>query len=1217
MAGLSGWPEARALDWEAGTGFRTAPLFVSSSDKRGFTRLFPNETGIFFTNKLSIERGLTNQIYLNGSGVAAGDIDGDGWCDLYFCGIDRPGALYRNLGNWRFVDITEQAGVACADQASTGAVFADVDGDGRLDLLVNGVGRGTRLFLNDGNGHFHEATVQSGLRGNSGSMSMALADVDGDGWLDLYVVNYRTATFRDEPDKRYRVSTANGKFELLAVDGRLVTEPDLQGRYTIDPVAGILENGEPSVLYHNEGHGKFAAISWTNGAFVDEDGLRSRVPFDWGLSAMFRDMNGDGAPDIYVCNDFQSEDRIWINDGHGHFRAAPRRAFRETSLFSMGVDFADLDRDGRDEIFVADMLSRNHVRRQVQMFERKMPSMPAGQMEVRPQYSRNTLFWNRGDGTYAEIAQLSGVEASEWSWSPVFLDVDLDGFEDLIVTTGHGRDAQNIDIGRRIETQKKVVKKSWREQLELRRQFPKLETPIIAFRNRGELTFEDMGADWGFDSRQIAQGMCLADLDNDGDLDLVVSCLDGPPLIYRNEASRPRLAVRLKGVAPNMQGIGAKIRVLGGAVAAQSQEVISGGRYLSGDDPLRVFAAGSLTNDLTIEVKWRNGRQSVVGHARANHIYEIDEEQSKEAPPVQDHRVQPMFAETSRLLQHTHIDIPYDDFQRQPLLPRKFSQLGPGVAWFDLDGDGWEDLIVGSGKGGKLAVFRNDGKGGFAPLHDPALDQTVSRDETTVLGWNPGAGQTALLIGSSSYEESATNIPSVLRYDVGMKRMSNSLPGQSASAGPLAMADVTGSGHLDLFVGGRVVAGRYPEPADSQFFRGDEGAFHLDAEASRGLTKVGLVSGAVWTDLDGDGFPELALACDGGPIRVFRYRDGAFIEITSQLGLGKYLGWWNSVAAGDFDGDGRLDLVAGNWGRNTKYQRHLPDSLHLYYGDFADNGTLDLVEAYYDRDLKKIVPWGNLDSLARTFPFLRERYETFGAFAAAGVKEIFRDQFERMNDQVVNTLESMVFLNRGDHFEAHALPLEAQFSPAFGLAIGDLDGDGKEDVFISQNFFGVSPETSRYQAGRGLWLKGDGRGGFIAVSSQESGLDVEGEGRGAALCDYDHDGRLDLAVGQNGNFTKLYHNVGAKPGLRVRLQGPPGNPCGVGAVVRLVYADGRRGPAHEVHSGGGYWSQDASAMVLGMNGALDAVEIKWPGRAGTRVKAPKGAGEITIVFDPK
>ncbi len=1222
------WAVGAGLEWQAGSGFRSAALPVPAGGKPGFTILPPTQTGISFTNALAEDHYLTNQILLNGSGVAAGDVDGDGLCDLYFCGLDGPNALYRNLGDWRFEEITQSAGVACADQPSSGAALADVDGDDDLDLLVNGVGTGTRLFANDGHARFTEVTRQAGLLGGTGATSMALADFDGDGDLDLYVVNYRTTTFRDEPPKRYSVATANGKFELVAVDGRPLTASDLRGRFSVNRETGVLENGEADVLYRNDGHGHFRPVDWTDGTFLDEDGQPMAVPYDWGLSAMFHDLNGDGAPDLYVCNDFHSPDRLWINDGQGRFRAIPRLAIRQTSIFSMGLDIADVDRDGHDDFLVADMFSRQHARRQVQLMERQPMVLPVGQVDDRPQYSRNTLFLNRGDGTFAEIAQYAGVEASDWSWCPVFLDVDLDGREDLLFVTGHVRDAQNIDIARRIDALTRSRKLSWTEQLRLRRLFQRLEVPNYAFRNRGDLTFEEVSHAWGFDSLKVSQGVALADLDNDGDLDVAVNCLNDGPLLYRNDTSHPRVGVRLRGRSANTEGIGARVTFSQPGQPPQSQEIMAGARYLSSDQPMRVFAASGANADLTIQVRWRSGRQSRVAHAQANRLYEIDEAGATIAPgappPAE---APPFFSDASERLGHRHHEELFDDFQQQPLLPHKFSQLGPGVGWYDVDGDGWDDLIAGSGRGGRLAVLRNDGWGGFAPLHGPPLDTPVVRDQTTILGWQRAPGQVVLLAGSANYEDGRTNGPVVVQYDLGANTVDESLPGQRSSTGPLAMADVDGDGDLDLFVGGRAIAGRCPEPASSLLFRNDAGQLRLDDDASRAFADAGLVSGAVFTDQDGEGFPELVLACEWGPVRIFQNEQGRFQQRDFALTwpanvshprvgrLSQMTGWWNSVVAGDFDGDGRMDLIAGNWGCNTKYQSYLAAPLHTYYGDLNDDGYVEILEAYADPDLKKIVPFRDWGTLSQSMPFILDRFDSYTAFSTAGVSEILGDRMGQVKDLPVVTLDSVVLLNRSDHFEVWPLPREAQFAPVFGLAVADFDGDGREDVFASQNFFAVAPLTSRCDGGVGVWLKGDGKGQFTAVPARASGLYVYGEGRGAAVCDFDHDGRVDLAVGQNGEATRLFRNRGGKPGLRVRLRGAAGNPQAMGARVRVVYADGTRGPAREIHAGSGYWSQDSAEAVLGLAAETKAVWVRWP--AGGEGLFPLAPNATSVVLAPQ
>ena len=1180
-------------------------------------------TGIRFTNHLAPERYLTNQIYLNGSGVAAGDVDGDGLVDLYFCGLDNDNVLYRNLGDWKFEDVTAQAGVACANLDATGAALVDIDGDGDLDLIVNSVAGGTHVFLNDGQGRFTPAGEV--LNRGKGAMSLALADIDGDGFLDLYVANYRADTIRDHPQTRLHGNMVNGKPVVVSVEGRPVTEPDLVGRFTLSEKSKIIEHGEVDALFANLRGSKFSALSFTDGTFLDEDGSPLKdPPYDWGLSVMFRDLNGDGAPDIYVCNDFASADRVWINDGKGKFRAIPKLALRQTSMFSMGIDFADVNRDGLDDFIVLDMLSRAHPKRHLQVGDLPLNYPRVGEIDNRPQYSHNTLFLNRGDGTYAEIAFFSGVQASEWSWTPIFLDVDLDGYEDLLITTGHELEMMNADVSNRAEAIKAQKKLSVPEQLALRKMFPRLNTSKVAFRNRGDWTFDDVSAAWGFDTPGVCHGMCLADLDGDGDLDVVVNNLNGVAGVYRNECAAPRVAVRLKGLPPNTRGIGAKIWVYGGAVPVQSQEMICGGRYLSSDDPMRVFAGGSSTNAMRIEVRWRSGNRSVVNDVRANRIYEVEEagaqassklkaQSSRGSPGSSDQpstiNHQPVFEDISPLIGHTHQEEPFDDMERQPLLPNKLSQLGPGVAWYDVDGDGWEDLVIGSGRGGRLAVFRNNGRGGFERWTETPFEQVVTRDQTTVLGTEFG-----LLVGSANYEDGLTNGACVRRFDGKRKVSGESVPGQGFSVGPLALGDVDGDGDLDLFVGGRVIAGRYPEPADSLLLKNEGGRLTL----AQRFEKVGLVSGALFSDLDGDGKPELILACEWGPIRIFKNERGKFVPwdapviIHDQPSTLKQLtGWWNGVTTGDLDGDGRLDIIASNWGLNSKYRTSREHPRKIYYGDLDGNGTVDVIEAYYNEAMQAEVPGRDLRAVSGALPFVKEKFPTFEAYGKATLQDIYGAKLAELPRLEVTTLESMIFLNRGDHFEARALPPEAQLAPAYAVCVGDYDGDGTEDVFLSQNFFAVAPDSSRCDAGRGLWLKGDGKGGLTAVRGQESGVRAYGEQRGAALCDYDRDGRVDLVVTQNGAETKLYHNVGGRPGLRVRLAGPAGNPQAAGAQMRLSFGS-RQGPVREVHAGSGYWSQDSAVQVLGTPEFPTQLEVRWPGGHTITQPVPAQAREILV-----
>lgn len=1171
------------LKWNQEEGYKWAELSPDYFGSTGFTKLDPSSTLIQFRNFASKKSIEENRNYLNGSGVAAADVDGDGRVDLYFAQLEGPNKLFKNMGDFRFKDVTEDAGVAHEGYNSTGVVFADADGDADPDLLITSLKKRNELYINDGQGHFH-LKKDSGLRAAKGSNTMALADIDSDGDLDLYITNYKLKTARDIFSAE-ELSTEN---TVKKQGDSLVVIPPFDQYYGIIKTDGRVyrnEYGEKDELYLNEGNGTFKKVV-NKEFFLDHKGRGKGLSRDWGLSAKFHDLNGDMLPDLYVANDFWTPDRIWINQGDGIFKSIAPNAIRSMSFASMGVDFSDINRDGAVDIFATEMLSKNHQRRARQY------SDYLEAIDGRPQYNRNSLYLNRRDNTFAEISYFADIEATGWSWATNFLDVNLDGYEDLIVGTGFAFDYLDIDTQLEMADQTKQNMKGKGDIIE----YPRLELANKIFRNNKDLTFSDKSSSWGFTEEDISLGMAIADLDNDGDADIVFNRLNQKATVYQNTTNKARIAVKLNGASPNTHGIGAKVELKGASVT-QQKEMAAGGSYVSGSQHRVFFAADEDNPSHTLIVKWRDGSISKIDSVHANRIYVVDQssavKEAKNVKQAEDKEAEVLFREISDRINHFHHEDDYTDRNVQPLLPIKISQQGPGISWIDYNRDGDDDLFISSGKGGKLAVFENIGDAQFEPVNLDKLNQEARGDQTTILGWME-AGNTKLIVGSANFEQGNPKAPSAFYYSLNddQENREERIPGILSTTGPLAASDYDGDQDIDLFIGGRFKPGEYPKDAASRLFKNENGNFVLDKTNSQKLSEIGLVTSAVFSDYDRDGDRDLIISRAWDSIVLLENEEGNFRNISSKVGLDAFKGWWNGVTTGDFNNDGLPDIVATNIGKNSIYQPKAEFPLKLYYGDFDVDGTLDIIDSYYNPELESYVPRRRLYEFD-SMPSVLRSVQSHEEFASSSVDEIFRKNFTMVPSKEINTIEHMLFLNTGEGFEAHPLPNISQLSAAFYAGVADFDNDGNEDLFLSQNLFVFPPNIPRLDAGRGLLLRGDGTGRFQAIPAQESGIKIYGEQRGASVSDFNQDGRADLVVSQNEARTKLFLNRVSKRGYRISLVGPEKNKDAIGSGIRLIYEDGKKGPLREIQVGSGYWSQNSTTKVLGSSGKAIAIEVNW------------------------
>ncbi|MCA8943097.1 MAG: VCBS repeat-containing protein [Planctomycetes bacterium] len=1162
-----------------------------------FRRLDPVETGVDFTNRLRKENVIP-YIY-SGAGVAIGDYDRDGLPDLYLVSQDGPNRLFRQVAPLRFEDVTESAGgLDGGDAWGTAATFADIDGDHDLDLYVCNTEAPNLLYRNEGDGTFREVAGRIGLSVTRASTGASFADYDNDGDLDLYLLTNRVFGPRlPEPIVREVTLPADTKVTIDEMfpphprferDGDEIVVPDGYEEFFYTIGDQVFPTGQRDILFRNDGYAQWRDVT-------DSAGV---AHFGQGLSVTWWDYDGDGNLDLYVANDLESPDKLFHNRGDGTFEDVTREALPHTAYFGMGADFGDIDNDGRFDFCVADMSSTSHYMSKLlmgHMGDKRWFLMNADP----PQYMRNAVYINTGTGRFLEAARLTGLASTDWTWTVRFADLDEDGLVDFFATNGMAsfdNDPDANDEFRRLWNA--GVKDA---ALDIVRGLERVDERNVARRNRGNWSFEDVGSAWGLDEASVANGAAIADLDRDGDLDIVVNNTNAPASIFENRTNRThRILVELRGSESNAFGVGCRIEIEAAGVR-QVRMVIPTRGYMSSGECVEHFGLGDTSRVERIRIDWPSGRTQEFRDLESDRHYTFYEPAAREpdepeAAPA--HGTTMLTAEPNRLPRHVERD--FDDYAIQPLLPHRLSRFGPGVACSDVDGDGNDDLWIGgaAGQPGTLALTRADGT--FEILDGPWRQDAECEDMGAVFFDHDGDGDLDLLVASGSIEPDAGSALLADRiYDnLGDGRFArvDDLPStRRFPSTAVAVADFDRDGDLDVFIGSHAIRGRFPEAAPSTLYRNEGGRFHAVDDPV--FTRLGLVSSATWSDFDDDGWPDLWIASTWQPVRVLRNVEGTFEDVTDRVGLADAHGQWNSITAADLDADGDVDYVVGNLGLNTKYHADEHHPMRLFAKDFDDDGVRDVVESKYEGD--RLLPVRGRSCSTSAMPFLGEKFQTFQAFARATLPEIYgQDQLASSQDLFANHLEHVVLENLGGRFAIRPLPRRAQISSVDGIAIEQLDGDVLPDLLLVHNSFAPEPETGRFDGGAGAVLRNLGGCRFEVVEPTRSGFVVPGDGQGIARLQRDS-ARADFVVVRNDDEPRMF---GAeRAGLVVRLRGRAGNPQAVGA--RITFTQGDRSWNHTVSAGCGYLSQTSPTVFFPTvpNSSKNvAVAIRWPDGATTR-----------------
>ena len=1052
-----------------------------------FVRLDNTKTGIDFKNNLTDNTDLNyfNYNYLyNGGAVSVGDINNDKLPDLYYSSSLGTNKLYLNKGNMQFEDITDKAGVAAKEGVKTGVSMIDINNDGFMDIYqcrsgLNPKDRSNFLFINKGDMTFEESAAKYGLDDQCGTNHANFFDYDKDGDLDLYMLNLPTdfATVNS-----IRVEK-NPKGELVRIN-----KPS-------NPY-------ESDRLYQNNGNNTFTDVSV-------KAGIVNRA---FGLSTCVSDYNGDSYLDIYVCNDYVEPDVLYINNKNGTFTNKINSIVQHTVMNSMGMDAADINNDALVDFVNLDMLSEeNYYMKELMTPMKKDRYNTMVNYGYGKQQMRNVLQLNNGNGTYSDIACLAGISNTDWSWAALANDYDNDGWKDIFVTNGFYRDFTNLDyVNFTVDSVRRAgnASKDINDYMKL---VPSHKVQNYMYHNNRDLTFENVAQKWGLSEKTFSNGAAYADLDADGDLDLIINNQNEFSFVYKNQTREQNignyLQLTFEGNAKNPKGIGTKV-LLKNESAIQYNELSPTRGFLSSVEQLLHFGLGKANNIEELQITWPDGKIQTIKNVAANQrlVVRYTDAVTGTFPSIA--LGTPIFKAsdaTAMGLDFQHHENDFDDFNREFLLPHKYSTQGPSIAKGDVNADGLEDIYIGgaTGQSGKLylqtqsSTFKSSSNATFE------VDQRAE-DIASVFFDADGDKDLDLYVASGSNEMPAGDVYYQDRLYINdgkgnFAKSTTALPALYNSESTVSAHDYDGDGDLDIFLGGKVTPAAYPKTPKSVVLQNNNGVFkEITAQVAPEFANVGMVSDLQWIDIDGDQKTELIAVGEWMPISVFKYESNVFKNITKQTSLQSSNGWWNTLRAADFDGDGDMDLIAGNEGLNTRYHASEQEPIQIYAKDFDGNGTIDPIMACYIQG--KNCPVVQKDELLKQIPSLRKKYLKYRTYAHASIFDIFAEKEMKSGISLLaNNMKTCYFENNAGKFTCKPLPNEAQVSITKSIECRDFNNDGKLDILLVGNSNYSEVETGSYDAGNGCLLLGDGKGGFMATQNRNTGLWANKEARNSAI----------------------------------------------------------------------------------------------------------------------